>query len=173
MKTTDGNDRAGWHVTLRNFCIMATICALNALIIPQLGQAQDVGGFRGRVTDPAGAAVPGATITVTEQNSNWTRSSETNEVGDYEVRGILPGTYTIQARQPGFREYINRDVVVYARQVRRVDVSLELGDVTESITVEAEASVIETDTASITYKQSGDEIYALNQGIAPCFEIFP
>ena len=139
---------------------------LGWLWVPTTVGAQDFTGFRGRVTDPSGAAVVGATIkvqdftsfgvgsglTAVEEKSGMTQSTVSNEVGEYELRGILPGTYTMEVELQGFKKYVNSGVIVYARQPRRVDVQLQLGEVAESITVDEQGARITTDGGTTTYK---------------------
>src|SRR5438552_3830696 len=104
-----------------------------ALLLPSLVVAQDYTGFRGKVTDPSGAAVVGATIKATESQYGRTFSTVSNDVGDYELRGVLPGTYTLEVTAASFEKYVNTGVIVYARDVRRVDVKLNVGEVTSTI----------------------------------------
>jgi hypothetical protein len=137
-------------------------CLFSSLLAPSSTQAQDFSGFRGRITDPSGGAVVGAEIKATEEKSGLTQSTVSNEVGDYELRGILPGTYTIEVVLPGFKKYQNTGVIVYGRDVRRVDIQLELGEVSSTVTVQEQGARIQTDTASIQYKTPNQEVYALN-----------
>src|SRR5882724_13272691 len=124
--------------------------------------AQDFTGFHGRVTDPSGAAAPAVIVKVTEETRGFVNTAKANEVGDYTLQGILPGSYTIEVEMPQFKKYRNMGVIVYARQSRRVDIKLDLGDVVQTVTVKEEGSRIETDTARIAYKAPLREIYALN-----------
>lgn len=124
--------------------------------------AQDFTGFHGRVTDPSGAAVPGATLRVTEEKRGLAHSAVSNDVGDYVLNGVLPGTYTLEVEMPQFKKYRNTGVIVYARQTRRVDISLEIGDVAQTVSVKEEGARIDTDTARVAYKAPNREIYALN-----------
>ena len=136
--------------------------AVFLLLLPGWLTAQDFTGFRGLVTDPTNAAIPGAEVKATEEQAGLTHSTVTNDAGDYELRGLLPGTYTIEISLSGFKTYQNKGVIVYARQVRRVDAKLEIGQVAETVTVQAEGSVLQTDTGSITYKTGDKEMYGLN-----------
>lgn len=124
--------------------------------------AQDFAAFRGVITDPSGAAVPSASVKATEEQLGIVQSTSSNDQGEYEIRGIPAGTYTIEVSAPTFKLFKNTGVLVYARGVRRVDVELEVGAVTSSVTVQAEGSRIQTDQASIEYKTGQQEIYALN-----------
>lgn len=151
------------------------ICILAALFVPSLVFSQEFSGFRGTVTDPSGNIIPGAEVTAAQEaevtgsrvadDSGFTRSTISNDFGQFELRGLFPGKYTITVEFPGFKTYINRGVIVYARYVRRVNIELSLGDIAETITVEESGAVIETDTATTTYKIANKELHTtMNNG---------
>lgn len=106
--------------------------------------------FVGNVIDPSGGAVAGAKLTVTRQETRFVRSAVTDDHGNYEFRIVEPGTYTLVVEAPGFKKYTNQDVPLVARETRRIDVTLEVGALTENVTVTAEAPVINTETAQIS-----------------------
>ena len=107
--------------------------------------------IRGTVSDPTGAVVVGAEVTVTEVQTNVTvRTVGTNESGDYEVPDVVPGIYQIRASLEGFKIFVADNIIVEGTQIRRVDMTLEVGSLTETVTVEAGATAITTDTAAIS-----------------------
>ena len=130
---------------------------------PVPGLAQDFAGMRGTVVDETGAVVIGVDVTAKEENSGLSYATVTNEVGEYELRGLTPGTYTLMAQLAGFKKYENTGVIVYAYQVRRVDIPLEVGQVEQTVTVVEVGSIVSTDDPAITYRQSSKEVYAINQ----------
>src|ERR1700690_3422102 len=106
--------------------------------------------LRGVVKDSSGASVPDAQISVTEIQTNiQVRALTTDANGNYEVPDLKPTTYRVKADAKGFRGFIAQDVLLDAGQVRRVDITLAVGAATESITVEAGAAVIQTDSGTI------------------------
>jgi len=115
-------------------------CCLRVLILVLTwtvsSRAQDFTGFLGRITDPSGAPIVSAQIKATEETSGLSNTAVSNELGDFELRGILPGTYTVEVELQGFKKDVNRGVVFYARQPRRLDVQLEIGEVTQSLSVD-------------------------------------
>jgi hypothetical protein len=126
--------------------------------------------LRGVVKDSSGAFVPNAQITVTEIQTNITaRNLNTDANGNYEVPDLKPTIYRVKADAPGFRTFIAQDVELEAGQVRRVDISLEVGSATESITVEAGAAVIQTETGTI----SGELDTAKKYPATPFVDIYP
>src|SRR5205085_11931928 len=109
-----------------------------ALVSP--AQAQVLyGSIIGTVTDQSGGAVPNATVTITSKETAAARSETTGPDGRYLFGNVQPGTYDVKATSPGFRTLSQNDVVVTANTVSRVELKLEVGQVTETIAVEAAA----------------------------------
>ena len=100
----------------------------------------------GRVSDPAGSSVAGANVTVTQNGTNFTRTATTNGDGEYVVHELQPGSYTVKIDTTGFKAAINQNVILETDQTRRFDVSLDVGSVTESVTIEAEPPTLNTET---------------------------
>lgn len=150
------------------FCGDAKVGRISALslwtLFVTLGvlYAQEFTGFRGRVTDPSGAIAVGAKITATDEKTGLSVSTISNEAGEYELRGVRPGTFKLEAELTGFKKYQNTGVIVYARNVRRVDIKLDLGEIAETITVQEQGAVLETDSSKVIYKAPQKEVYALN-----------
>ncbi len=103
----------------------------------------------GTVTDSTGAVVPNATITATNVATGVQYSTKSNEAGIYTVPQLKEGTYTLKAQAAGFKEFLAQDIGLVARDVRRVDVTLEVGAVETAIEVTAGNTLIETETARI------------------------
>ena len=78
------------------------------LLISPSALSQDFTGIRGTVRDPSNAAVVGVTIVAKEEAKGFTHQTLSNDVGEYELRGILPGTYTVTAELSGFKKFENR-----------------------------------------------------------------
>lgn len=131
---------------------LASVALLAAALFPAslFGQAAE-STLRGSVVDSSGAVVPGVQIQVRNVGTNIVvRSVTTNENGTYEIPDIQVGTYTISAELPGFKTAVVDGVQIESSQTRRIDLTLEAGDVTEAVTVEAGAAVITTDSAQIS-----------------------
>ncbi|HQU93712.1 MAG TPA: carboxypeptidase-like regulatory domain-containing protein, partial [Pyrinomonadaceae bacterium] len=101
----------------------------------------------GKVSDPGGAIVPGATVTVTKVDTNQTRTATTNDGGEYLISQLAPGTYKVTIGASGFKSTINQNVVLETDITRRVDVKLDVGSISESVTVEAEPPVVNTESS--------------------------
>jgi hypothetical protein len=119
--------------------------ALAALLPAQL----TVSTIRGTATDPTGAAVVGATITLVNLGTNIQRVVTTNENGDFEIPDLQRGTYRLTATHTGFKNWVAENILLESNQIRRIDVALELGAVGAEVTVRADAAVISTESAKI------------------------
>jgi len=107
------------------------------------------GSLVGTVTDQTGAVVPGATVTVKNTNTGLTREATTDAGGVYSIRNLQQGTYDLSVSKSGFKPYTQTGVAVSINTVNRINPSLEVGAVTESITVEASATALQTETSDV------------------------
>src|SRR5579884_1749314 len=127
-----GNDSKGGMKASSLFrgALWTVMTLVLVLAYPKAGSAQVLyGTLVGHVTDPSGAAVPGAKVRITNQGTNISTETTTNASGDYTFTNIVAGTYTLQITQQGFRTYQRRDIPVTINAVARVDVALTLGAV--------------------------------------------
>jgi hypothetical protein len=108
------------------------------------------GTFVGMVTDTSGAVFPGVEVSITNVETNITVKFPTNEAGNYRAPNLIPGRYTISAEKPGFKKFVAENVQLIALGERRVDVMLEVGAVTESVTVSGGAQLVETEKATFS-----------------------
>ena len=105
-----------------------------------LGAQSFLGGIRGTVVDPQGGAVKGAAVLITDEATNTPRSVDTDAEGRYEAVNLKPGMYKVEVLTPNFKKFEQTSVLVRAAQTALVDVSLEVGGVTETVTVSGEAA---------------------------------
>lgn len=111
--------------------------------------AQDITArIDGQVTDPAGAVVTKATVTLTNTKTGEVRTVESNDDGSYTLTQIQPGVYDLSVRAQGFKEYLSKSLELSVNDRKTINVPLETGAVTESVTVTAEAPLIQT-TATV------------------------
>lgn len=128
---------------------IAAVMLMTTLMSARVGFAQGFqGGLRGAVTDASGTAVPGATVTLTNQGTELARTAVTNEQGEYAFGAVPPGDYRVQAVLQGFKTASRQDVRVATQSFLVLDLALEVGAVEESVTVKGQASLIETGNAS-------------------------
>jgi hypothetical protein len=149
--TTDGH-RPGALATIRlisrrsfGFALLIGLLSLG-LSASARGQAVNA-TLLGTVTDSSGAAVAGVKITVTETNTGISRSSETNESGNYVFPDLPPGKYAVTGEQPGFKRSTKTDIDVVVNTTERIDLVLAPGDVKETVTVEMEVPILQTERA--------------------------
>jgi hypothetical protein len=105
------------------------------------------GGMRGAVKDAQGV-IPGATVTLVNEATNVTRDTVTNESGEYSFPVVDPGSYTVKAVVQGFKGFERRGIRIATQTFVTLDITLEVGTVQETITVTADAPLIETSNAS-------------------------
>ena len=120
------------------------------MLMPTTAFAQAVyGSILGTVTDPQGAAVAGAKVTVTNQRKGTEDTTTTNADGNYSVTHLVPDTYTVKIEAPGFKVSQQKDVLVQADAGARVDLQFQVGGTTETVEVTAEAPQLKTDRADV------------------------
>src|SRR5437667_9644135 len=108
---------------------LVALAFLVAASLPQRAGAQTLyGSLVGNVTDPSGAAVTGATITVTQRQTQLTRTVTADPSGGYKVETLSAGTYDIKSSASGFRTFTKNSVTVHSNRVDRADADLEHGD---------------------------------------------
>ena len=104
---------------------------------------------RGTATDPTGAVVANAAISLINLETNAKREVLTNEAGDFEIPDLQRGTYRLSATASGFKTFVADGIILEGSQIRRINVTLEVGALGTEVTVQAGAAVIQTDTAKI------------------------
>src|ERR1700758_3331635 len=128
---------------------VAVISLLCSLWVPSaLGQAV-YGSILGTITDPSGAAVAGAKVTVTSQTKNVSTETTTNESGNYSVTHLIPDVYTVRVEGSGFKTLEFKNIEVSADTGARVDGQFQVGSASEQVEVTAEADQLKTDRADV------------------------
>jgi hypothetical protein len=128
----------------------------------EVARAQYRGSLQGTVTDPQGAAVGGATITLTDNETSRTWTTETNEAGVYSIGGLPPSRYTMAIEKSGFKRKVLQDVGIVSEQPNAVNVLLEVGAVLETVTVSVnDVPLLDTETASIGGTVTAQEVQSL------------
>jgi hypothetical protein len=109
----------------------------------------DRGSIIGLVTDPAGARVSGARVTVTNLDANQPVSLTTDENGQYAANLLRIGRYSVTVEKPGFQKAVQASVDVGVNQTARVDIALQIGSATESVQVTTAAPLLQTEASSL------------------------
>ncbi|MFN0122609.1 MAG: carboxypeptidase regulatory-like domain-containing protein [Blastocatellia bacterium] len=138
-----------------NGCLLALLLALAPAIYAQ----STFGTINGTVSDPTGAVVPNATVTLTNKNRQISRTATTNGEGSYLVTSLDPGIYAVEVSVTGFGK-ATRTLELLARQIARVDIRLEPATTTERVDIVA-TSPITVESPTISDSKSGREINEL------------
>ncbi|HKE25130.1 MAG TPA: TonB-dependent receptor [Bryobacteraceae bacterium] len=115
--------------------------------LPVTGQT--LGEVTGRITDPSGAAVPGAVITLTNTTTNGIRTTVSTEDGDYTFPAVPPGVYNVKAEHQGFKTAAGTHIEVQVQQTVRQDLTLQVGQITESVLVSATADLLQVENSTM------------------------
>jgi hypothetical protein len=146
--------------TLRQALVVGLIVAVTG----SLAAAQTfTGGLRGAVKD-ANGVIPGVTVELVNEENGATREAVSNEAGEYNFAAVPGGTYTVKATLTGFKTYESKGVRVATQQFVTLDITLEVGQLQETITVTGAAPLIDTSTASTGAVIAAEELSALPSG---------
>ncbi len=120
--------------------------------------AQDTGSIRGTVSDSTGAVVPGATVTLVNEATKFTRNVVTDARGAYYFGAVQPAAYTVRVEIPGFKTVERKSIRVNQREAAGFDVTMEVGAQTEKIEVTAQRELIQTQTGAREGLITADQI---------------
>src|SRR5687767_9020973 len=126
-------------------CALLGLCF--ALVASTAAAQFDRSQVSGRVKDAQGGVVPGATVVVTSQQTQQSWTAVTDQTGFYTFANLAPGRYNISTELQGFKKALRPDVQLDAAASVTLDVILETGALTESVTVTADTPILQTDTA--------------------------
>ena len=132
-------------VTMKRFTV--SLCLF--LLLAAFANAQDVrASLSGTVTDPTGAIVAGVEIKVASVERGITVQATSNDAGLYLVRFLQPGAYTLTAEHAGFKKVVRTGIVLAAADNPALDIRMELGQTSESVTVTGDVSLLQTETST-------------------------
>jgi hypothetical protein len=131
--------------SLLRLCTLAAVFVSLALLAGPAHAQVLYGSIVGSVTDSSGGAVPNAQITISDKQTGQSRTDKSEADGRYAFGNVQPGIYDVKVAAPGFRTLSQNDVAVTVNTVSRVELKLEVGQVTETINVEAAATLLQTD----------------------------
>src|SRR5215472_6730295 len=130
--------------------VSKALLALGLAMVCMTAYGQGTASIVGTITDPSGAVVPNATVTITDQDNGFVRATTTNSTGSYKAPELPPGHYQLRVENQGFKKYEQRNITLNVGDTVRVDVALQLGTVGQSVTVEANALQVQADTNDIS-----------------------
>src|SRR5690349_9201224 len=130
-------------------CVCLLVCALLFACNGPAAAQVLYGSVAGVVHDSSGSVVPAAVVTLTDQATSQSRQATANNDGTYVLADIPAGTYKLTVAAPGFRTSQTNDVVVAINSITRSDIRLQVGERADTVTVEASATPIQTDSADV------------------------
>jgi hypothetical protein len=147
----------GWVSTYR-----LAVAILMALLLARPGAAQTPSGtILGGVKDSTSASVPGATVTATNTGTQYSRSTTTDAAGQYALRLLPVGNYMLVVSMPGFKTYSRSGIVLEVGRNARIDAVIDLGALTETVSIVADAPLVETTSASLSRTVGQNEVLNL------------
>ena len=141
----------------RLLAALTWIACIAALGLPLAAQSF-FGSIVGAVTDATGAVVANAAVTLTNAGTSEKRSAQTDANGNYQFVNLVPGTYRIDIEQPGFKHLTRDQVPVRVDNAVRVDGTLEVGEVTQTMEVSAQAALLQTESATLNQVVEGRQV---------------
>src|SRR5947199_7771249 len=132
---------------MRSCWLLSVFFSVLLSVVPALAQTQ--AGLSGVIHDSSGAVIPGVSVTVTNPATNFVRSAIANEAGVYNLPGLQPGRYNIKVELPGFRTITQNDVELQVQQSARLDFTLQVGQLSETVEVSGTAALIATENATV------------------------
>src|SRR5215831_10685814 len=131
-------------VLLRNKAALYLVSLLCTSLI--LAQTY-TGAISGEVTDPGGAVIPGASLKLTNLDTNFVRQQPSNDVGAFNFTALTPGRYRLELEHPGFKRYVQEPIEVRVQQFITLNPRLEVGQETQSIEVTGQAALLDAATS--------------------------
>src|SRR6266850_2241573 len=123
------------------------IWALTSIVV--FAQTASTAQITGTVTDPSGAVLPGAEVAATQTDTGISRNAISNETGTYVLPNLPVGPYRLEVSLPGFRSYVRTGIVLQVNSNPLINVTLQVGQVTETVEVQANAALVETRSTGV------------------------
>ena len=149
-------------MSLSKLSIRVTFLLACGVLFAATVHAQYRASIQGVVTDPDGAVISGVTVTLTNLETSQKQTATTNENGIYNFSALSPSKYSLTVEKPGFKKKVLVDVGVIAEQANAVNIQLEIGEVTESVTVSGDSTpLIDTETSNLSGTVTSQDIQRL------------
>ncbi|MDQ3348883.1 MAG: carboxypeptidase-like regulatory domain-containing protein, partial [Acidobacteriota bacterium] len=146
------------HPWCRAACTALLVALAAGALAPPVQAQVLYGSIVGEVRDSTGGVMPGAAVTVTNNETKATRESVSDAGGAYQFPSLQPGTYTVVVRLTGFQPFTRANVPVTLNTVTRVEAALGVSQLQESVTVSAERAVLQTDRAEVRQELRSREL---------------
>src|SRR5215469_3266227 len=140
-----------WLMGLITVCLFASLSAW----------AQDTATIVGTVTDPTGAVIPGAKVTVSNPDKGYVRNLVSDSAGAYTAPKVPIGNYVITGEAPGFQRLVRSGITLDVGQTLRVDLTMTVGQVSQEVSVTGNVAKVETETGAISDVVTGTQVAEL------------
>ena len=148
--------------TKRRYLRLFSYALLGLLFMPFIMRAQDTGSITGTVSDVSGSVIPDAEVKVSSPAIGLARTITTNSGGDYLAGGLPAGTYEVTVTAKGFKSFSAKNIILQVAEKKRVDVTLQLGEISEKVVVEGTSvAQVETQSSDLSGVVTGKEISQL------------
>ena len=134
----------------RRWARVLQAAGLFLLLTPSVAAQRVTSDILGTVTDSSGGVIVGVKVTVKRAETGEERTTTTNPVGDFRVSGLSPGIYEVQAEHQGFKTFIQRSINLLVNQDAVVDLTLQVGEISQKVVVNAQASVLESASSDLS-----------------------
>jgi Carboxypeptidase regulatory-like domain len=143
----------------RSLGILSTLSILILAFLAVPARAQFNSGFTGVVTEQSDAAVPGAKVVVTNQDTHVSRFAVSTDSGDFRITSLPGGTYTIEVQASGFKDWVQKDVLLESNEVKTLHATLVLPTQTTTVEVTGAVAAVETDKSNTSVELSETSIH--------------
>src|SRR5438270_9593 len=123
------------------------VVTLGLLALGALLAQSDRGNINGTVTDPNGAVISTATVMATNQETGAVAQAATTATGNYTIPQLPAGVYDVSVELPGFKKFVQKGIAVQVAQTARIDILMQIGQSSETITVTSDAPLLKTESA--------------------------
>jgi hypothetical protein len=136
--------------------LITALCLILAcgLVVAQTSR----GTITGTVADPAGAVIPGATVEAKNTETGGVYQAATTATGNYTLSELPAGVYQLSTSVSGFKQYLRIGITVMAAQVLRIDIALQVGNIAETVTVNADAPLLKTETGDLSHNVASERL---------------
>ncbi|HTM15335.1 MAG TPA: carboxypeptidase-like regulatory domain-containing protein, partial [Terracidiphilus sp.] len=128
------------------------------LLVSLTGRAQQNSTITGTVEDKAGAVIPGAEVSLTQQQTGFVSKTISNGAGNFTFNGLNVGTYDLKVTAKGFNAFLQTGIVVNVSQTTRVDAAMAVGSVDQTVTVQSDVLTVQTDSNVVSTLVSEEQI---------------
>ena len=148
----------GFEKRIHYMLQLPTLFMLWLVVLGSSAYGQGTATIVGTVTDPTGAVVPNAQLTITDLENGFIRTTTSNTTGNYSAPELSPGKYQIKVEASGFKTYDQKDITLDVGSTVRVNPALQVGTVGQTVTVEASALQVQADTSDVSQTITSNQI---------------